>query len=176
LADVLEAHGFEIGGEVNRQILVSVNGDPRFLSQRNFILKTNQREVGFDYQVQPGDVVEFSRNTQSHYRVCDVVAPPLEGMSLRLTVNGQSFTLKGEPGQIFMNGQRVLEDEFVIDHATLITRDGKSAIGTVAHLLAQMEPPRPNATGQSLRIHVDGLPAGFTTSIKEGSDVLIRFE
>jgi sulfur carrier protein ThiS len=176
LADVLEAQGFEIGGEVSRQILVSVNGDPRFLTQRNFILKTNQREVGFDYQVQSGDVLEFSRNTLFHYRVHDVVAPPRDGTPLRLTVNGQSFVLKGEPGQIFMNGQRVLEDEFVIDHATLITRDGKSAIGTVAHLLAQMETPKPSASGQTLKIHVDGLPAGFTTTVKEGSDILIRFE
>lgn len=176
LADVLEAQGFEIGGEVSRQILVSVNGDPRFLTQRNFILKTNQREVGFDYQVQSGDVLEFSRNTLSHYRVRDVVTPPREGNPLKLTVNGQSFALKGDPGQIFMNGQLVLEDEFVIDHATLIIRDGKPAIGTIAHLLAQMETPKPSASGQSLKIHVDGLAAGFTTSIKEGSDILIRFE
>jgi cell division protein FtsA len=176
LADVLESQGFEIGGEVSRQILVSVNGDPRYLTQRNFILKANQREVEFDYQVQQGDVIEFGRNTQFHYRVRDVVTSPREGTPLKLVVNGQSFTLKGEPGQIFMNGHSVLEDEFVIDHATLITRDGKSSIGTVAHLLAQMEPPKPSATGQRLLIHVDGLAAGFTTSLKEGSNILIRFE
>jgi cell division protein FtsA len=176
LADVLEAQGFEISGEVSRQILVSVNGDPRYLTQRNFILKANQREVGFDYQVQQGDVLEFARNTQFSYRVRDVVNPPKDGAPIHLNVNGQSFSIKGEPGQIFMNGQRVLEDEFVIDHATLITRDGKSAIGTVAHLLAQMEPPKPSASGQRLLIHVDGLAAGFTTSLKEGSNVLIRFE
>jgi len=176
LADVLEAQGFEIGGEVSRQILVSVNGDPRYLTQRNFVLKANQREVGFDDQVQQGDVLEFARNTQFSYRVRDVVTPPKDGIPIHLNVNGQSFSIKGESGQIFMNGQRVLEEEFVIDHATIITRDGKSAIGTVAHLLAQMEPPKPTASGQRLLIHVDGLAAGFTTPLKEGSNVLIRFE
>lgn len=176
LSDVLESQGFELQGDVSRQILVSVNGDPRFLTQRNYRLTANGREVGFDYLVQNGDILQFARDTQSHYRIKDVVAPPGDGACLRLTVNGQPFTLRGEPGQIFMNGQRVLGDEFVIDHATLVTRDGKSAIGTVAHLLAQMQPPQPTASGQSLRIEVDGLSAGFTSPLKEGSSVWVRFE
>jgi hypothetical protein len=46
----------------------------------------------------------------------------------------------------------------------------------VSHLLAQMETPHPSAPGQTLRIAVDGLSAGFTTPLKEGSSVLIGFE
>ncbi len=176
LADLLEANGFETSGGTSRQILISVNGDPRYLTQRNYVLRVGGKEVGFEHPVADGEVVEFSRVSQSHFRVRDVVTPPKDGAPLRLRVNGRSFELKGEPGQIFMNGQRVLEDEFVIDHATLITRDGNSAVGTIAHLLAQMEPPQPTAPGQKLCIQVDGLSAGFMTNLKDGSDVAIRFE
>ncbi len=174
--DVLRSQGFELDGEVSRQILVSVNGDPRYLTQRNYTLTVNGQEADFERRVQAGDVLVFGRNSQSHYRVGDVVTLPKEGESLRLTVNGHPFQLKGEPGRIFMNGQAVTPDEFVIDHATLVTRDGSPAVRMVSHLLAQMETPKPSGAGQSLHITVDGLSAGFTTSLKEGSSVLIAFE
>ena len=176
LGEILESQGFEISGEVSRQILVSVNGDPRYLTQKNYLLKVNGREANFNHEVKSGDVVEFARNTQSHFRVRDVVTPPRDGPSLRLTVNGRAFELKGEPGRMFMNGSAVSPDEFVIDHATLVTREGQSAVGLVSHLLAQIEKPQPTAPGQRLRLVVDGLEAGFTTPLKDGSSVLVGFE
>lgn len=176
LREALEEQGFEIGDEISRQILVSLNGQPTYLTQRNYRLTVGGREVDFDYRVRDGDVVEFSRNAQSQYRIRDVVPLPKDGASIRLIVNGHPFVLSGEPGRIFMNGQPVSPDEFIIDHATLITRDGRPATGLVSHVLAQMEKPHATRPGQRLVLTVDGQPAGFTTEVREGSQVVIAFE
>jgi hypothetical protein len=74
---------------------------PPLLTQRNYVLRVGGKEVGFEHPVADGEVVEFSRVSQSHFRVRDVVTPPKDGAPLRLRVNGRSFELKGEPGQIF---------------------------------------------------------------------------
>jgi cell division protein FtsA len=176
LREILEDQGFEIGGEVSRQILVSIDGQPTYLTQRNYRLTVGGVESDFDRRVRQGDVVEFARDVQAQYRVRDVVAPPPDGASIRLVVNGHPFILPGEPGRVFMNGQPVSPDEFLIDHATLITRPGRPATGLVSHVLAQMERPRASRPGQRLNLTVDGLPAGFTTEVREGSRVVIAFE
>ncbi len=176
LRELLEGNGYEIGNEVSRQILVSINGQPTFLTQKNYRLRAGGQDVDFNHRVRQGEIIEFSRNTQSQYRVRDVVRSPKDGASIRLTVNGHPFTLAGEPGRIFMNGQPVSPDEFLIDHATLVTRDGKPAMGQVVHILAQMEKPMATRPGQRLLLTVDGLPAGFTSDVREGSQVVIAFE
>jgi hypothetical protein len=105
-----------------------------------------------------------------------VAALPKDGEPLKIFVNGRPFALKGEKGRLYMNGQEVSPDEFVIDNAAIITRDGKPAGGMVSNVLSEMELPQPTRPGQRLNLMVDGVPASFSTKVKNGAQLIIGFE
>lgn len=175
--ELLETQGFDLSGGESRRILVSVNGEPFFLNQQNYRLMVNGRPASLEDALQNDVQVDFQLNVQNAYRVRDVVALPKDGRPLKVRVNGREILLPGEKGKIFMNGLPVDPDEFVIDHAVIVTRDGEDAKGLVSHVLAALEEkPHPKEGGQRLRIEINGKPAGFSTPIPSGADLILRFE
>jgi cell division protein FtsA len=176
LKDFLESQGYDLTNEISREILISINGEPRILTQKTYLLTVNGTETSLEYEIKKNDVIEFSTRVQSQYRIRDIINPPQNGQPLHVFVNGQPFTLTGELGKVYMNGRLVTLDEFIIDQANIVTYDGKTALGTVSSILAAMELPKPETSSQRLKLLVDNLPAGFTTEVRNGSELIIKFE
>lgn len=148
-----------------REVLVSVNGEPRFLRQRNFSLQRDGQEIALDAPVCEGDELQLVVQ-ESHVRVRDLVPLPTSGKDLRFVFAEEPKTLPGTPGKILMNGREVDPEEFVVDGAEIQVVPGRDASATLADVLPTGEPG-----GSRVRVFVNGLEVGLGERIPEGARI-----
>jgi hypothetical protein len=176
IKDVLKFKGINIENLSQRQVLVNINGTPKILTQRNFTLRINGIGCDLEAQIKQNDVVEFSFDNPTFYRVKDVVDIPQECRRVRINVDGNDIEMKIEPVQIFMNGHEVSPEEFLIDGADIKVYSLKEHKVLLSEIFKYIEFDTTRAFGKNMKILVDDMPAGFTTPLAEGSRVRIVFE
>jgi cell division protein FtsA len=173
---VLQQQNISIDGFSERQILVNINHTPRVLPQRNYTLKLNTRTVDLDAPVTNGDVIDFSSQQPTFYRVKDVVDVP-EGVDrIKVSVNGKDIDMYIQKVQIFLNGREVNPDEFLIDGAEITVYYSKQHQVLLSEVFKYIDVDAAKVLGKRMRFFVDEVPAGFTTSVPDGAQVKIVFE
>ena len=172
---VLEALGVNSGALAQREVIIRVNHEPRVLTQANFRLSVNGKAASLDTEVSDGSVVEFVDGQPAYYRVRDVVELPAAAPNILIMVNGAPLELPGNPGRVYMNGQIVGPDEFVIDRAEIVTLAPEKVPPTVAQVLPTLSLDVEAQKGKRCQISVNGVPGGFTTPLSAGAEVKISF-
>lgn len=174
--DILTSQGIDAQTLFERQILVNINGQPKVLTQSNFTLKLNSAPCALDSEANAKDAIEFSLNQPTHYKIKDVLKIPARSHNLRIRVGEKDIEVPVAPLQIFMNGQEVSPEEFLIDGAQIKTFHLKEETVMLSEIFRYIDFNPQAAFGKKMRILVDELPAGFTTPLSEGSRVKILFE
>ncbi|MBU0633632.1 MAG: cell division protein FtsA [Candidatus Omnitrophica bacterium] len=176
VADILGQAGVDLNMLKEREIVVRVNRQPRVLSQSNFSLLVDGKRAALNSKVYDGSAIDLKTEQNEFCRVRDVVEPPPGTKSVHVLLNGQEHIIEGNPGKIFMNGQLVDLDEFLIDRAEIITASADTLPPTVSQLLEYLPFNFEEQRGKTLKITVNGQSAGFTTPLCEGTNVDICFE
>ena len=175
LQQLLAAEGFDLSGLITRSIAVTVNAEPRVLTQRNYRLALNGREVALETPVKHSDSVEFEPGVSFQERVRDLIPKPSPRPKLKMRVNGEWRDVEGSAPRIFMNGREVSADEFLIDGAQIEVRSDERRVSAV-ELLAQLpfDQARQKASFFDLRVNGEGAP--FSVVLNEGDELEVRFE
>ncbi len=173
--DILAAAGIDHSLLKEREIIVRVKKEPRVLSQSNFLLLVNGQKATLDSIVADGSVLEFNPEQASFYKIKDIADVPLAAENIEVVLNGNKQILPGNKGRIFMNGQPVSPDEFIIDRAEIITMPPEKMPPTVSQVLERLEVDLEEQKGKLMKITVDGESAGFTTPLSQGNNITIRF-
>lgn len=174
--DALRHKGLDVENLSERQILVNINGNPRMLTQRNFTLALNGNTAGLNVELKPHDVIAFSPETPTFYKIKDVVNIPEGTRTMHITVSGKEIDMLVEPAQIFMNGRMVSPDEFLVDGAEIKVYILKEQQILLSEIFRYIDFNPNEALGKRMKIMVNDMPAGFTTPLTEGSRVRINFE
>ncbi len=176
IKSVLKARKVPLENISERQVLVNINGNPKVLTQRNFTLTLNGNHAELDTIVKPKDAIEFSFQNPTSYRIKDIVNIPEGSTAMHVNVDGSELEMIIESAQVYMNGQRVSPDEFVIDGADIkvyYPKDCKVFLSEIFRYI-QLDPQK--SVGKRMKILINGDPAGFTTPLTEGAQVKIIFE
>ena len=173
--DILVAINIDDSSLQEREIVVRVNKDPKVLSQSSFFLLVDGQRATLDSIVPDGSIIEFKQDQAAFYKIKDIVDVPPAAKSIEVILNGQKQIVPGNKGKIFMNGQQVNPDEFIIDRAEIITRLPDKMPPTVSQVLEKLELNLDEQKGKLMKIMVDGQSAGFTTPLSDGTDITIKF-
>jgi len=176
VSQVLKSKGINLDNLSERQILVNINGSPRILTQRNFTLRLNKKSCELNTDIKKNDVIEFSSDTPTFYKIKDVVDSPCVFEKMHISVDDKDIEVVIDTVQVFMNGHRVMADEFLIDGADIKVYQAKDRKILLSEIFKYIEVDPQKALGKRLRMFVDDVPAGFTTPLVEGSKVKIFFE
>ena len=155
---------------------MNINGSPKVLTQRNFTLHLNGKFAELNTELKQGDVIEFSADTPTFYRIKDVVEIPEGAQKMHINVDGQDIDVEIEPTQIFMNGRQVKPEEFLIDRADIRVYHLKERRILLSEIFKYINVDPQNVRGKTIKIWVNDTPAGFTTPLFDGSRVRILFE
>ncbi|MFH1092901.1 MAG: hypothetical protein V1739_01945 [Candidatus Omnitrophota bacterium] len=173
--DILAAINIDASSLQEREIVVRVNKEPKVLSQSSFLLLVNGKRSILDSTVPNGSIIEFKQDQTFFYKIKDIVELPSAAKSIEVILNGKKQVIPGNEGKIFMNGQQVNPDEFIIDRAEIITRPPEKVPPTVSQVLENLELNLDEQKGKLMKITVNGQSAGFTTPLSEGTDITIKF-
>ena len=176
ISDVLKFKGLSLENLSEGQLLVNINGNPRILTRRNFGLRLNGKAANLNAELKQNDEIEFSYPSSTSYRIKDVVDMPGNTEKMHISVGGKEIEMSLEPVQIFMNGLRVSEDEFLVDGADIKVYYLKEQRVLLSEIFRYIDFDPSEALGKRMRILVNDSPAGFTTPLLEGSRVNIIFE
>ena len=173
--DVLKAAQIDTTNLEEREIVVRVNKEPRILSQANFSLIVNGKRASLNQKIGDSSVIEFSADKPAFFRIKDVIEPPAPPKEITVMLNGAEHTMQYAKPRIFMNGNKVGLDEFIIDGAEILSLKGENVPPTVSEVLKFLSMNPEEQRGKMLKIVVNGEPGGFTTQLAEGADVSIAF-
>lgn len=174
--DILRQKGISLENLNQRQILVNINDSPKVLTQSNFTLKVNSLAAGLETEIKPNDIIEFDPGKPVFYRIKDVVETARACEKMRVRVGDKDITIDIEPLQIFMNGNQVRPEEFLIDGANIKVYRLKTNKVMLSEIFRYIDFNPHEAFGKKMRILLNDQPAGFTTALTEGSRVKIIFE
>ncbi|MDD5491320.1 MAG: hypothetical protein PHV60_01390 [bacterium] len=167
---------FDVSQASERSIVVTIDNEPRIITQQSFHLAINEQEASLEAPLHDGDVVEYAAHNPRHYQLKDVVPEPQTGRGIRVSINGQEYTIEGQHGKIYMNSQEVSPDEFIINGADIRTIPGKNAELIVVDLLRYITLDVDRNAGKKLKMFVNGREANFTTALSQGAEVKLYFE
>ncbi len=178
LPDILKSAGFEIGENFQRRIIITVNGQPRVLTQQSYSLWVNGKELSLEeeFKINDGDIIDYQFYEATNYKIKDVVGLPKNGKSLNVKVNNQNFSFPGEQGKIFMNGREVSSEEFIPNGADVQTVDGKDAQAILVDIFRFFSLKLNEESGKKLKLLMNGQEAKFTSLLQDGSEVEVYFE
>ncbi|MDD5730570.1 MAG: hypothetical protein PHN57_05535, partial [Candidatus Omnitrophica bacterium] len=174
--DVLRFKGINLENLSERQILVNINSAPKILTQRNFTLHLNAALCDLDAPVNPLDQVQFTPDAPTFYRIKDIIEIPEGSEKLRVNVDGKDLELALDSVQVFMNGQAVKPEEFLIDGADIKVFLVKEKKVLLSEIFKYIEFDPYKGIGKNIKITVNERPAGFTTPLENGARVRIDFE
>ncbi len=172
ILEILAQQGFNLDNTNERDIIITLNGEPVVLKQRNYQLKVNGREVSKDYKVKNFDKILF-REVPSFYRIKDILKEPQKN-KIKVKINGKIFEIEKENYEIYMNGKRVSEDEFLINGANIEIKSAEVNL-ILSNIFKTYPVDFQKAKGKIIEFYVDGEKAGYTTPIKDGSEIEINF-
>ena len=118
------------------------------------------------------DMVEYLE-APAYYRIKDLFKNS-SSKKVRVSINGKPFELEQEKSDIYMNGRKVSEDEFIINGAALeqkLTEEKMILSSIFKFYPINME----RAKGRMLELKVNGEKAGYTTQIYDGAEIEINF-
>jgi hypothetical protein len=173
---VLAKQNIQTDSLTEREILVNIDRTPRVLLQRNYTLKVNGKAAGLDARVCFGDMIEFSREQPTSYRIRDVIDIPEAADAIKINVNGQDIEVYISACQVFMNGSQVRPDEFLIDGADISVYYSKRREAMLSDIFKYINVDTAGVLGKRMSFFVDDAPAGFTTNVCDGARVRILFE
>jgi len=176
IKSILKSKKIPLESISERQILVNINNNPKVLTQRNFTLTLNGKPADLSTVIKSKDVIEFSFQNPTSYRIKDITNIPEGTTAMHVNVDGNDLEMTIDAAQVYMNGSRVASDEFVIDGADIkiyYPKDCKVFLSEIFRYI-QLDPQK--SLGKKLKILVNGDPAGFTTPLTEGAEVRIIFE
>jgi len=176
LREALKKTGVGLQEISEREIFININSLPQIVTQRNFTLLLNGQLVRLDTKVKEGDSVEFYPDRPTFYRIKDVVNMPQIQDEIHINVDEKEICISLTPVQIFMNGQRVSADEFLIDGADIKVYHLKEHRILLSDIFRYIDIDLKSLKGKTIKFLVNDLPAGFTTPLQEGSRVKILFE
>ena len=176
VGQVLKSKGINLDNLSERQILVNINGAPRILTQRNFTLHLNKKSCELNTELKQSDVIEFSSDTPTFYKIKDLVDNLGSFDKIHINVDDKDIEVVIDTVQVFMNGHQVSPDEFLIDGADIRVYQVKDRKILLSEIFRYVDVDPQKVLGKRLRIFVDDMPAGFTTPLVEGSRVKILFE
>ena len=176
LRDALKKTGVDLKEISEREIFININGLPQIVTQRNFTLLLNGQLVRLDSKVKENDIVEFYPDRPTFYRIKDVVNLPQIQDEIHINVDDRQICISLTPVQIFMNGQQVRADEFLIDGADIKVYHLKEHRILLSDIFRYIDIDLKSLKGKTIKFLVNDLPAGFTTPLQEGSRVKILFE
>ncbi len=172
LKDIIAAAGHSFGAARERDIIITVNGDPKVLKQRNYRMKLNGADAMPEYRVKNMDKIEFS-NKPSFYRIRDIMKK-MDERKIKVTVNGKEYEIERPGLNITMNGKKASEDEFIINGA-----DIKAEASSGKPLLSSVFKVHPidagGMKGRMLDIKLNGEKAGYTAPLNDGDEIKIDF-
>ncbi len=174
--DVLESQGCCLETLQQRQVLVNVNGTPRVLTQKTFSLTINGAPVVKETAVPAHAVIAFMPEEPTACRIRDVVEIPQGQKKMRVTVDGKEVEIDAHVVQVFMNGRQVSPDALLIDGADIRVYFAHEQTVLLSEIFKYISVDRQQVLGKRMKLFVDDSPAGFTTSLTEGSRVRIQFE
>lgn len=167
---------YDVSQANERSIVVTIDNEPRIITQQSFHLTINGQEASLEASLHDGDVIEYTAHNPRHYQLKEVVPAPLFGRGVRVYINGQEYTIEGQRGKIYMNGQEVSPDEFIINGADIRTIPGKDAELIVVDLLRYISLDVDRNAGKKLKMFVNDREANFTTALPQGAEVKLYFE
>jgi molybdopterin converting factor small subunit len=176
LKEALQQQGINVENLSERQILVNINDVPKILLQRSFMLRLNHEIADLQVALKENDVIEFSFDTPTFYRIRDIMDAPLGFDKMRINVDGDDIEIDVESAHVLMNGNRVTLNEFLIDGADIKISYFKGRHVLLSDIFKYIEFDPLKGLGKNLKILVNGQPAGFTTPLHEGSRVRFLFE
>ncbi len=159
-----------------RNIVVTIDGEPRIITQQSFHLYVNGQEASLDAHLKDTDIISYDTNASRHYKIKEVVPAPPAGHGVQLRINGQEYNIEGQRGKYFMNGQEVSADEFLISGADIRTAPGKDAELIMVDLLRYVPLNVEQNPGKKLKMLINGRAASFTTGLSQGAEVQLFFE
>lgn len=172
LKDVLLKSGFSMLKTEERDILITLNGEPVSLKQRNFILKINGIDVPADYKIKNMDKIDY-KEIPSYFRIRDIIKN-INKTTITVKINGKPFEIEYTGRDIYMNGRKVGEDEFIINGADIEVKMGE--VKPMLSSIFNVYPiTREQMKGKMLEIKLNGEKAGYTTEIQNGDEIEILF-
>ena len=176
IRDVLTRKGFDLNTLIERQLLINVNNQPRILTQRSFTLRLNSQPASLDSKIRDKDIIEFSPDSPTFYKIKDVVDIPQTLQRMRINVDGQDLEIEVEPVQVFMNGSQVKPEEPLIEGADIRAYYPKERRILLSEIFRYVDVDLQKLKGKTMKLLVNNQPAGFTTPLVDGSRVRITFE
>jgi cell division protein FtsA len=172
LKSVLSKSGFLMKDVEERNIIITVNNEPLVLKQRNFILKVNGIDATPESIVKDMDKIEY-KETPSYYRIKDILKN-IRKTNITVKINNKNYEIECAGRDIYMNGRKVSEDEFIINGANIEVKssDLKPMLSSIFRVFPI---DREKMKGKMLEIKLNGEKAGYTTEIKDGDEIEINF-
>lgn len=174
--DALKSRDINPEALSERQIIVNINEAPKVLTQRNFTLWLNKKAADLDSELKQNDEIEFRIDNPTCYKIKDAIEVPCLQEDMHVNVDGNDIVVKIDLVQIFMNGRQVKPDEFLIDGANIRVYHVRKRQVLLSEIFRYIEFDPHRAAGKTMKLLVDGVPAGFITPLTEGSRVKILFE
>ncbi len=174
--DVLKSENVSLESLSERQILININGVPKILPQRNFTLLVNGRSADLATLINQQDSIEFSSGEPTYYRIKDVVDTCAGFENMHISVDNRDIEVTIEKVQVFMNGNHVTAEEFLIDRADIRVYSVKERKVLLSEIFKYVEIDPQKLAGKRIKILVNDAPAGFTTPLEDGSRVRLLFE
>ncbi len=167
---------YDVSQANERSIVVTIDNEPRIITQQSFHLTINGQEASLEAPLHDGDNIEYTAHNPRHYQLKEVVPAPPTGQGVRVSINGQEYTIEGQRGKIYMNGQEVSPEEFIINGADIRTVPGRDAELIVVDLLRYVSLDIDRSTSKKLKMFVNDREANFTTALSQGAEVKLYFE
>jgi cell division protein FtsA len=173
VSEVLSKSGLAIGAQAQeRDIIITLNGEPEVLKQRTYQLKLNGMDVPPDFAVKNMDRLEYS-DKPSYYRIRDLFKEDLKS-KITISINGKPYEIESDRFEITMNGRRAGEDEFIINGASIEIKAPQEPV-ILSTIFKSYPIDTGRLKGKMLDLKLNGEKAGYTTPIKNGDNVEIRF-
>jgi cell division protein FtsA len=163
----LASSGYELAFQVR------VNGEVRRWDEKQLSITANGKAVGMEYRPRPDDRIEWKR-TGAAVRVKDLVGPLITPARMTVLVNGQPKTLDYGGSRILVNGHPAQLSDLLPDQADVKVEKHADDAPILSQVLEGV-PLVPPPSGGSLKLTVDGQPAGFTTPLRDGAKVTVAF-
>ena len=152
---------------------VRLNGQVRRLDAKRLTITANRENVGTDYRPRSDDHITWSRAAGA-VRVQDLVGTLSPANRLTVIVNGQAKTLDYGGCRILVNGQPAQPDDMLPQAAEVLVEKHDEMVPILSQALAGLPLAKPQ-DGTSLKLTLDGQPAGFTTPLRDGARVNVSF-
>lgn len=182
LQDLLELLEVDLDGAESAPFTYYYNGVRHAYESRSRSVLVNGREARLEQELSPGDVVEVVSGEAARPRVAELLAAQGDeawrpGRDLHVSVNGMPVVIPGRRGGVFIDGREAGPDDLVPDGADLRVEQGADAEAYFAEIFNHYPvDPSSASAGQRLVLLLNGAEAEYTSPLRDGDTIEIRWE